>query len=70
MELFIQLILIGRLVILGYKAVDMDNHNAWIAIFSSYLVLTEIVPFVYLVYGMVQRLKVKLKFLSYEYEPK
>lgn len=57
MEVFIQLIIAGRCVILALTNTFIQP-NAWVAIFSTYLFVTELVPFIYLVFSMVQRLKV------------
>lgn len=51
------MIIAGRCVILALTNVYVEP-DAWIVIFSTYLIVTELVPFFYLVFCMIERLKV------------
>ena len=60
MEFFIQFMMIGHLAILILKKFYI-NGIVWTIVFSLQMVLTEIIPFAYLVFGMFYRLKIYQK---------
>ena len=52
----------GRIVVLFFSwKSDELTPVAWTIVYSSYLVLTELIPFAYLVFSMFQRFKVYKK---------
>ena len=60
MEFFIQFCMIGHLAILILKYFHI-TQTAWTIVFTLQMVLTEIIPFAYLVLGMFYRLKIYQK---------
>ena len=60
MEFFIQFMMIGHLAILILKNFYIRG-TVWTIVFSLQMVLTEIIPFAYLVFGMFYRLKIYQK---------
>ena len=56
-EFFIQVILFGRLVFMMPLFID-DNTMMFRILFAIYLLISEIIPLLYLVYSVIQRLKV------------
>ena len=56
-EFFIQVILFGRLIFMMPLFID-DNTMMFRILFAIYLLISEIIPLLYLVYSVIQRLKV------------
>ena len=56
-EFFIQVILFGRLIFMMPLFID-DNTLMFRILFAIYLLISEIIPLLYLVYSVIQRLKV------------
>lgn len=61
LEMFVQIMLTGRLIIIVFQVEKKTSGMTFIVVYSSYLFLTELVPFAFLIYSMIKRLKVYKK---------
>ena len=61
LEMFVQIMLTGRLIINVLQIRNCTGGVSFIIYYSAYLLLTELLPFGFLVYSMIKRLKVYKK---------
>ena len=59
LEIFVQIMLVGRIMILSSQnALNTASDSLYAIVFCSYLIFTELVPCIYVCYSMFKRLKV------------
>ena len=63
LEVYVQVMLVGRLITAVLQRLFYQNHhNVWfIVTFVSVMVFSEIVPFIYLTHSALRRLKIYKK---------
>ena len=64
LEVFVQVMLIGRFIVASFEVGDKTETTSFIVICSILLLLTELLPFAFLVRIMVNRLSVLNKSLK------
>ena len=64
LEVFVQVMLIGRFIVASFEVGDKTETTSFIVICSILLLLTELLPFAFLVRIMVNRLTVLNKSLK------